>query len=79
VSLRNQTQYTPVIDLTSEGFSGWTQLTMTFTPTSTSETLSFLAIGTPGGVPPLALLDGVSLSDIPEPASWALLVSGLTV
>jgi hypothetical protein len=52
---------------------------MTFTPTSTSETLSFLAIGTPGGVPPLALLDGVSLSDIPEPASWALLVSGLTV
>lgn len=78
VSLGSAIQYTPVIDLTSEGFSGWKEVTMTFTPTSTSETLSFLAIGTPSGVPPFALLDGVSLSDVPEPASWALMVTGLT-
>jgi hypothetical protein len=77
VSLGSQTQYTPVIDLVSNGFSGWSKVTMTFTATSTSEVLSFLAIGTPSGVPPFALLDGVSLSDIPEPASWVLMVSSL--
>lgn len=77
VSLGSQTQYTPVVDLTSEGFSGWSEVTMTFTPTSTTETLSFLAIGTPSGEPPFALLAGVALNDVPEPASWALMVSGL--
>lgn len=77
VSLGSQTQYTPVINLASNGFSGWTKVTMTFTATSASEVLSFLAIGTPSGVPPFALLDGVSLSDIPEPASWVLMVTGL--
>jgi len=61
----------------TEGFSGWMQETMTFIPTSTSETLSFLAIGTPSGQPPFALLDGVSLSNVPEPASWALMMTGL--
>ena len=61
----------------TEGFSGWMQETMTFTATSTSETLSSLAIGTPSGQPPFALLDGVTLSDVPEPASWGLMVSGL--
>ena len=77
VSLGSQTQYTPVVDLVTEGFSGWMQETMTFIPTSTSETLSFLAIGTPSGQPPFALLDGVSLSNVPEPASWALMMTGL--
>jgi hypothetical protein len=45
----------------------------------TSEVLSFLAVGTPisPSEPPFALLDGVSLSDVPEPASWALMVTGL--
>ncbi len=46
VSLGSQTQCTPVINLVSNGFSGWTQVTMTFTATSTSEVLSFLAIST---------------------------------
>ena len=79
VSLGSQTQYTPVVDLTSEGFSGWTTETMTFTPTSSTEVLSFTAIGTPSGVPPFALLDGVSLTEVPEPATWALMVSSLTI
>jgi hypothetical protein len=50
------------------------QATMTFIPTSTSEVLAFLAVGT--GAPPMLLLDGVTLAS-PEPASWAILVTGL--
>lgn len=76
VSLGGQTQYTPVVAVSSEGFSGWITATMTFTPTSSAETLSFLAIGT--GAPPFALLDGVSLTqNVTEPASWAMLATGL--
>jgi len=78
VSLGSQTLYTPVVDLASQGFSGWMTETMTFTPTSSSEVLSFTAIGTPSGEPPFALLDGVSLT-VPEPASWVLMVSSVTI
>lgn len=76
VQLGSQSQNTTTLTLPSEGFSGWMQVTMTFAVTATSEVLSFTATGTPSGVPPFALLDGVSLSDVPEPASWALLLSG---
>lgn len=31
--------------------------------------LSFFANGTPGGVPTFALLDGVSLTPVPEPST----------
>ncbi len=72
VSLGSETQFTPVLDNASHGFTGWHGETLTFLPTSTSEVLSFLAIGTPDGVPPFLLLDGVSVSDVPEPATWAL-------
>lgn len=73
VSLGSQNQFTPVLQNANHGFTGWRQETMTFVPTSTSEVLSFLAIGTPNGVPPFSLLDGVSMTNSPEPASWALL------
>ena len=81
VSLGSQTLYTPTYSLVSVGFSGWMTQVMQFTVPSgvTSEVLSFLAVGTPisPSEPPFALLDGVSLSDVPEPASWALMVTGL--
>jgi hypothetical protein len=77
VQLGSQSQNTTTVTVPSEGFSGWTLVTMTFTVTAATETLSFTATGTPSGVPPFALLDGVSLSDVPEPGSWSLLVSGL--
>jgi hypothetical protein len=80
-SLGTQHLYTPVLDNTSEGFTGWQSETMTFTPTGSSEVLSFLAIGTPSGVPPFSLLDGVTMSSVaqtPEPSSLALLVTGFT-
>ena len=61
----------------SHGFSGWQKGHYEFVADATSETLSFLAHGTPNGVPPFSLLDGVSGNAVPEPASWALMLGGL--
>ncbi len=79
VSLGDQKILTQVLQDPSHGFTGWQSENLTFTASSTSEVLSFLAIGTPGGVPPMSLLDGVSVSDtaVPEPSSLALLGTGL--
>jgi hypothetical protein len=74
VSLGGTTQDTATYNLAQGAFSGWMQATMTFIPTSTSEVLAFLAVGT--GAPPMLLLDGVTLAS-PEPASWAMMVTGL--
>jgi hypothetical protein len=77
VSLGSQTQSTSVVIDPSESATLWQQVTMTFTPTTSgSEVLSFLSIGTPDGLPPMALLDNVSLT-IPEPATWGLMLVGV--
>ncbi len=82
VTLGNQTKSTPTLNATAKGgFSGWKTASLTFTATSTSEKLSFLATGAPSGAPPFSLLDGVSVSDnvaaTPEPSSLALLGTGV--
>jgi hypothetical protein len=70
VSLGGQTFSTGTVSLTSEGFSGWQQQTFYFTGTATSETLSFLAGGTPAGEPPFSLLAGVDLEVVPDFSNW---------
>lgn len=78
VSLGNETHSTAVYSNTSHGFSGWMHESYTFTATSSSEVLSFLAVGTPTGVPPFSLLDGVTMvAAVPEPETWALMLCGL--
>ena len=77
VSLGASTLSTAVVNVASQGFSGWMLQTMSFVATSASEQLSFLAIGTPNGVPPFALLTNVSLVKAPEPASAALMFVGV--
>jgi hypothetical protein len=91
VSLGNETYSTAIKNDVSHGFTGWTQELMTFTATSTSELLSFLAIGTPAGEPPFSLLDGVSMSQavlpatptppskVPEPGTLAMVGLGLSL
>jgi hypothetical protein len=77
VSLGGQTDDTATLSNVSNGFTGWNSETLEFTATNTSETLSFLAVGTPTGVPSFALLDGVAISQTPEPGSLVLLSTGL--
>jgi hypothetical protein len=80
VSLGGDTQDTATVDVASRGFTGWLTGSMTFTATSASELLEFVSIGTPTGQPPVALLDGVSLTGVtggaPEPATWAMMGIG---
>lgn len=76
-SFASTVQLTPLLTLASRGFSGWQTARLTFTAQTANDTLSFLAIGTPDGVPPFALLDGVTAQEaIPEASTWALLVAG---
>jgi hypothetical protein len=59
--------------------STWQTVTMNFTATAGTEILSFLALGTPAGDPPIALLDNVALVDVPEPSSLAFVFGALLV
>jgi hypothetical protein len=66
-------------NLPEGGVGPWERQTMTFVATATSQLLEFLAVGTPGGGPPISFLDGVSLeaTTVPAPASLGLLGMGL--
>jgi hypothetical protein len=78
VGLGSETQLTPVVDNAGQGFTGWVYQTLTFTADGPSDTLSFLALGTPVGGPPFVLLSDVSLtSAVPEPSTLALMVAGM--
>lgn len=77
VSIGSNTFTTETLSVQSQGFSGWKSVLYSFTATSGSQVLSFLSLGTPTGLPPIALLDGVSVTAVPEPATLALLGAGL--
>jgi hypothetical protein len=70
-------QYTQVLPNLSEGFTGWQWETLTVTADSMSDLLSFIAIGTPNGVPPFVLLSDVSLVETPEPETFTLVTGTL--
>jgi hypothetical protein len=76
VGFGGDTFTTATLNNPSHGATGWFTVTTHFTATDTSQLLSFLSIGTPDGLPPVALLDGVSLTAVPEPTSWALMILG---
>ena len=80
VSFGSDSVQTPTYSLPSQGFSGWMTFTQTFTATSASQVLSFMAKGTPDNLPPFPLLDGVSLTldtaAVPEPSSVLMLGLG---
>jgi hypothetical protein len=74
VSLGSQTQNSALMSVPSAGVFPWQAQTMPFTATSTSEVLSFLAVGS-GGLPPMVFLANPDLeSTVPEPSAPLLLV-----
>lgn len=78
VGFGDENQNSKKLSIPSQGFSGWDTAAMYFTATSTSEILSFLAHKTTAGGPPFMLLDNIQLTaDVPEPATWTLMLAGL--
>lgn len=81
VSLGSQTVLVTAYEsIPDHGFSGWKKESVTFTyngPTSSAVSLSFLADGAPGGLPPVALLSNVALNTVPEPGSLMIVGVGL--
>lgn len=78
VGFGSATASTTPLTIADNAFSGWKTATMAFTATNASEMLSFLARGTAPGAPPFMLLDNVALNaEVPEPATWTLLIGGL--
>lgn len=70
VSFGGTSQLSTLVNLPSQApVTGWTQESLTFTANASSQVLSFLAVGTPNGLPPFALLSGVSVNavTVPEP------------
>ena len=76
-SFGSSTYTTATANTANHGFTPWKQESVIVRATSTSQVLSFLAGGTPAGVPPFSLLDGITLTAAPEPATWAILAMGL--
>ena len=78
VSLGSESHKSTLVKLPAGGnVSPWTLETLTFTATSSSEVLSFLALGTPNGLPPTVFLDGVHMDVVPEPSTMSALLIGL--
>lgn len=77
VSFGSQTQSTALVNNADHGFTGWMHETFNFKANNTSEVLSFLAYGTPSGVPPFVLLDGVEVNAVPEPTSLLMMGGGM--
>jgi hypothetical protein len=79
VTLDSSTQFSALMSIPQGGVSPWEPQTLTLTADSTSDVLSFLAIGGGGGVPPIVFLDGVDMeSSVPEPSA-VLLLAGIGV
>ena len=72
----SDSQVSTLMNNASHGDVPWMSQSVTFTASAASEVLSFLALGTPSGVPPFVLLDGVDVQAVPEPSTWVLLGAG---
>lgn len=69
----------PVVDNANHGFTGWEKTTATLTADSTTDVLTFLAYGTPSGVPPFSLLSDISMEQVVAPEPSSVIGGGLVV
>ncbi len=76
VTFGGQTISTAIANNADHGFVPWKHEKFVFTATNSTQVLSFLAAGTPAGVPPFSLLDGVTLTAVPEASTWMMLIAG---
>ena len=77
-SIAGQNFSTAVVNNASQSSTGWFGESFTFKATQSTDVLSFLSIGTPNGMPPVALLDNVSITGgVPEPATWGMMLVGV--
>jgi len=76
VGFGNQLAFSQNMSNPSQGYTGWTLQTMDFTATSVTQALLFAATAT-NSYPPFLLMDGVSLTAVPEPASIAVVGVGV--
>lgn len=77
VTLGSQSQNTGTVNTPSQTFVGWQSASLNFTASSTSELLSFMAVGTPVGEPPWLLLSNVDLEDTTKSAAPEPMTGGL--
>lgn len=77
VNFGSDTQSTAVVNTPNHGFTDWMYQTFNFQATSTSQVLAFISHGSPQGVPPFTLLDGVSVNAVPEPSAILLMGGGV--
>ena len=72
-------QTTATVTNASHGFTGWMSQTFNFTAASSSETLYFLANGTPTGQPPFSLLANVNMTAVPEASTYWTIVLAMLI
>jgi Protein of unknown function (DUF642)/PEP-CTERM motif len=74
----DSSQTTRLESISSQGHSNWISESFTFTADATSDTLMFLSLGTPSGVPPVGMLSNVNVvaSPVPEPSTMLMLGLG---
>ena len=76
VTFGGVTQLSTMYSLAEGAFGPWQKQQLSFTANATSQVLTFLAVGTPGGAPPISFLDGVYIAGVPEPTTWAMMLAG---
>jgi hypothetical protein len=64
VTFGGQVQDSTTMNTPTVGSTSWMQQTMSFVANAASQSLSFLGVGV-AGTPPIAYLDGVSLTQSP--------------
>ena len=62
---------------TAANVGQWQTVSQIFTLPAGPQLLSLVAMGTPGGQPPIAFMDDLSVIAVPEPASLAIIGIGL--